>query len=124
MRFNEPLGLKRSKAPDGTSISGLWESEIVRMELVDELWRFQVPMREVGKTGYYEFRPLDMGGNWHAVGSVKQRARAVAMAKRLQDGTHVYRGPYSDDLGLKPGELKVWTEVAAEIAAHPSVTGD
>lgn len=123
MRFTEPLGLKRSLGADGKAISGLWESEIVRMELVDGEWRFDVPMREIGKTGYHEFRPLDMGGEWRSVGTVKQRARAVAIAKRLQEGNHVYQSPHTNDTGRVPGQLKAWSEVGAEIAAHPSVTG-
>ncbi|ALS68443.2 hypothetical protein AT395_25215 (plasmid) [Pandoraea apista] len=54
--------LKRSKGSDGKAVPGLWESDIVRMEWFDGAWHCQVPMREIGRTQFYEFRPLAMAG--------------------------------------------------------------
>ena len=54
--------LKRTKNPDGKAIPGLWENDVVRMELFDDAWHCQVPMREIGATNFYEFRPLSLGG--------------------------------------------------------------
>lgn len=119
-----PLRLKRSKGPDGTAVSGLWECDIARMERVDGAWAFQVPMREVGKTGFCEFRPLSMGGRWRAVGTTASRDAAMMLAQRLQAGTHVYRPSHSDDSGKVPGQVVAWAAVAQEIAAHPSVRGE
>ncbi|ODP34985.1 hypothetical protein A9762_12405 [Pandoraea sp. ISTKB] len=114
--------LKRSKGSDGKALPGLWESDIVRMEWVDGAWHCEVPMREIGKTHFYEFRPLELGGKWRSIGALRTRAAACMYAERLRDGTHVYQGETRDDVGKIPGYLVAWSEVSAEIAAHPSVS--
>lgn len=113
--------LKRSKGSDGKALPGLWESEIVRMEWVDGSWKCEVPMREIGQTRFYEFRPLDMGGKWRSIGSLRTRAAGCLYAERLRDGTHVYQAESRNDAGKIPGYVVEWAEVSAEIAAHPSV---
>ena len=112
--------LRRSKGSDGKALPGLWENDIVRMEWYDDVWRCQVPMREIGRTNFFEFRPLDRDGRWHSIGAVRTRAAACLMAERLRDGTHVYKGAYRDEVGKVPGCVVEWAEVSAEIAAHPS----
>lgn len=112
--------LKRSKGSDGKALPGLWECNIVRMEWFDGAWHCQVPMREIGTTNFYEFRPLEMGGRWRSIGSLRTRAAACLYAERLRDGTHVYKPESRDDAGKIPGYVIEWTEVSAEIAAHPS----
>jgi len=116
------LTLKRSKGTDGKALPGLWENDIVRMELSDEVWHCQCPMREIGDSHFYEFRPLDLGGHWISIGTVATRAYGCMLAERLRDGTHVYKGPGRDNMGKVPGSVAPWTEVSAEIAAHPSVS--
>jgi hypothetical protein len=76
--------LKRSKGSDGKALPGLWESEIVRMEWVDGSWMCEVPMREIGQTRFYEFRPLDMGGKWRSIGSLRTRAAGCLYAERIR----------------------------------------
>jgi hypothetical protein len=112
--------LKRSRGSDGVALSGLWENNIVRMEWSDDVWRCQVPMREIGRTHFYEFRPLEMEGRWCSIGSVRTRAEGCLLAERLRDGTHVYQGDGRDEVGAIPGYVVAWSEVSAEIAAHPS----
>lgn len=114
--------LKRSKGSDGKALPGLWENDIVRMELAGEVWHCQVPMREIGESHFYEFRPLEMGGRWRPIGAYRTRAAGCLMAERLRDGTHVYQGESRDDVGKIPGYVVAWVEVSADIAAHPSVT--
>ncbi|MGY6257317.1 hypothetical protein ACXIVK_28050 [Paraburkholderia caledonica] len=113
--------LKRSKGSDGKALPGLWECDIVRMEWIDNAWHCEVPMREIGKTRFYEFRPLELGGRWRSIGSLRTRAAACIYAERLRDGTHVYQAESRDDAGKIPGYVIAWTEVAAEISTHPSV---
>ncbi|KWU26392.1 hypothetical protein [Burkholderia cenocepacia] len=115
--------LKRTKGSDGKALPGLWETDIVRMELTDGAWHCEVPLREIGSTYYFEFRPLEMGGKWRSIGTVRRREDACRFAERLRDGTHLYKGERRDDAGKIPGYVVEWAEVAAEIAAHPSVTG-
>lgn len=112
--------LKRSKGSDGKALPGLWENDIVRMEWFADAWHCQVPMREIGSTHFYEFRPLDLGGRWRSIGAVRTRAAGCLMAERLRDGTHVYQGESRDDVGKIPGYVVAWSEVSAEIAARQS----
>lgn len=112
--------LRRSKGSDGKALPGLWETDIVRMEWRVDAWHCQVPMREIGQTNFYEFRPLDRDGKWLSIGNLRTRAAACLLAERLRDGTHVYKGGYRDEVGPVPGYVVEWAEVSAEIAAHPS----
>ena len=112
--------LKRSKGPDGKALPGLWENDLVRMEWSDGAWHCEVPMREIGNTNFYEFRPLVLGGHWLSIGAVRTRLAACLKAEELRDGTHVYQGCYRDDLGKIPGRIVAWPEVAAEIAERQS----
>ncbi|MBU9200072.1 hypothetical protein KTD31_01475 [Burkholderia multivorans] len=114
--------LRRTKGSDGKALPGLWENDLVRMEWTsNEAWECQVPLREIGNSNFYEFRPLELGGRWHSIGAVRTRAAGCLLAERLRDGTHVYQGAYHDDAGKVPGMVLPWTDVADEIASHPSV---
>jgi hypothetical protein len=113
--------LKRSKGPHGETVSGLWESDIVQLEAVNGGWEFRVPVRRIGQTNFFEFRPLTHDGKWAIIGTVRTRDHACVIAERMQAGTHVLRGGYRDSHGHVPRAVVEWTDVAEEIAAHPSV---
>lgn len=114
------LALKRFKGETGKPIPGLWVGDVVRMEAVEGGWECQAPSREIGKTGFYEFRPLALGGDWQHIGTYRTREHGCIAAQRLQDGTHVLRGAHADSLGKVPPMVVEWVAVADEIAAHPS----
>jgi hypothetical protein len=116
--------LRRSKGKDGKALPGLWESDVVRMERVEGGWQFQVPSREIGKTGYYEFRPLNMEGKWRDAGCRRTRRGCCLSAEKLRSGEYVFKPAYSIDRDPIPAQVIPWSEVTQEIAEHPSVKGD
>jgi len=116
--------LKRTKGRDGTALPGLWEGENVRMEMDQGYWQFQVPTREVGQTGYYEFRPISMGGKWRTVGWRKTLDGCIAASERMMSGEMLLRPATGRGDDRIEAHLVPWSEVAAEIAVHPSVRGD
>ncbi len=116
--------LTRTRNQQGRAIPGLWQNEHVRMEKYDELWRFQVPMREIGRTGYYEFCGLEQGGHWHTIGNRRNRKGCSLSAERLLSGELVLQPAHSTGDGPVPARLLPWTQVSEAIARHPSVTGD
>jgi hypothetical protein len=120
MRLHE-VKLKRSKGPHGETVNGLWEGDIVQLEAVDGGWEFRVPVRRIGETNFFEFRSVALGGKWLVAGVVRTRDHACIEAERMQAGTHVLRGAYRDSEGEVPRAVVAWTDVAAEIAEHPSV---
>jgi hypothetical protein len=117
------IRLKASRDKDGKVIPGLWESDIVRMERFDGGWYFQVPAREVGRTNYFEFRPIAMGGKWRNAGWRKSLAACSYAAAKLQAGLCLIKPAHGrGDERVLP-EIIEWADVAAEIANHPSVKG-
>jgi hypothetical protein len=112
--------LKMSRNKEGMTIPGLWESDIVRMEAVKDGWKCQVPMQEIGETNVYEFRPLELGGEWRNIGTYRTREVGCYTALLLQAGTHVLDGGYTDELGKMPAMVVEWIAVKDKIAAHPS----
>ena len=109
--------LKKMKDKEGQAISGLWVSDVVLLESVPRGWECQVPMRQIGKANYFEFRPEAMGGKFKIVGTFLTKDACCIIAERLQSGTHVLRGPYQDSLGAAPVAVVPWSEVSADIAA-------
>jgi hypothetical protein len=128
MRFRPKLHsitLTRTRDPKGgRALAGLWESDVVRTEAVEGGWEFQCPMRRIGETHFYEFRPLAYGGQWRTVGILRTLDYCCIVAERLQGGTHVLRAAYRDELGPVPATVIEWAEVADEIASHKSVRPD
>lgn len=115
--------LKRSRDTAGHVIPGLWEGDIVRMEKIDDLWCFQVPCREIGATGYFEFRPVSVGGKWRTAGYRKTLQGCCLGAEKMQAGETVLRPTSGSGVDRVPAHVLSWSEVSAEIAAHPSVKG-
>lgn len=116
--------LRRSRNRQGRVIPGLWENEQVRMEKHGELWRFQVPMHEIGRTGYYEFCGIPQGGQWHTVGNRRTLRGCSLSAERLLSGELVFQPAHSTGDGPVPARLLPWPEVSEVIGRHPSVTGE
>lgn len=116
--------LRRIKDPAGKVISGLWANAIVRMERFDGCWTFQVPMREIGRTGYFEFSPLERGGLWRTAGRRRTRAGCRYTAEKLFAGECVLRPAYGAGGDCIPLQILDWLSVSLEIANHPSVKGD
>lgn len=117
------LPLKRTKDSKGRALPGLWENDIVRMELVEGLWHFQVPVREIGKTGYFEYRPLAIGGQWRTAGVRRTRAGCCISAEKLKSGETVLQPAAGSREDRIPARVHPWADVAQEIAEHPSVKG-
>jgi hypothetical protein len=115
--------LKRVKGTDGQYLSGLWENEFVRMEKVEAGWEFQVPVREIGKTGYFEFRLLSADGKWRNAGVRRTRKGCCRIAEKLFSGEAVLKPGHIYDGVPIPTQVIPWSEVAKEISEHPSVTG-
>jgi len=78
-------------------------------------------MREIGRTNFFEFRPLAMDGKWRTAGVARTLAHCCIVAERMQAGTHVLRGAGRDALGQVPALVVEWADVKDEIAAHASV---
>ena len=121
MRRLTACTLRMARDRNGCAIAGLWEGGIVRMERVQGGWTFQIPMREIGRTNFFEFRPLAMGGKWHTAGVARTLVHCCIVAERMQAGTHVLRGASRDALGQVPALVVDWGDVKDEIAAHASV---
>lgn len=117
------IRIKPSRGADGKVIPGLWESDVVRMEKFDGGWYFQVPARQIGQTGYYEFRPLEMGGAWRNAGWRKSLAACSYAANTLRAGERVIKPAHGRGEDSVPVQLIEWVDVAEEIAQHPSVKG-
>lgn len=118
--------LRRYKSPSGMTVSGLWESDIVRMEAVDGCWQCHVPMREIGSeigrhTGVYEFRPIDRGGRWVRIGTYRNRDGCCIVAERLKSGEYVWRSGYSTEDGPVHSVLVKWVEVAEHVAKYTAI---
>lgn len=116
-----PRALMRSKDKSGRVVPGLWENDLVRMEKVESLWCFQVPCREIGRTGYFEFRPLDMGGKWRTAGYRKTREGCAICAEKMLAGEVVLKPASGTGDDHTPAGVFLWQEVAREVADHPSV---
>lgn len=117
------IKIKPTRDKDGKVIPGLWESDVVRMERFDGGWYFQVPAREIGRTNYFEFRPLALGGVWRNAGWRKSLAACSFAASKLQDGLCVIKPAHGQGVDRVLAEMIDWTDVAEEIAQHPSVKG-
>lgn len=117
------IRIKPVRGMDGKVIPGLWESDVVRMEKFDGGWYFQVPAREVGKTDYFEFRPLSLGGKWRSAGWRKSLAACSYAASKLQEGLCLIKPAHGTGVDQVPAQLVDWSEVSDEIAQHPSVKG-
>jgi hypothetical protein len=101
MRMHD-VTLKRSTDADGKAVSGLWERDILKIEAVPGGWELSVPMRRIGETNFFEFRPAAYGGKWEIAGVVRTRDHACIVAERMQAGTHVMRSAYRDTEGMVP----------------------
>lgn len=108
--------LKQVKDGEGRPLRGLWESPIVRLEAVQGGWEGWVPVRSIGKSSYYEFRPVDMGGKFMMIGTYRTKDDCCVIAERLKSGTHVLRDQYRDSQGVVPCAVVEWSEVATDIA--------
>jgi hypothetical protein len=117
------IRLKPARGADGRTVPGLWESDVVRMERVDGGWCFQVPARQVGQTNYLEFRPVAIGGKWRDAGWRKTRAACCHAAEKLKAGICLIKPAHGRGEDRVPAVLVDWTDVAEEIAQHPSVKG-
>lgn len=100
---------------EGKALPGLWESDICRVEMdQDGLWVAEVPMREIGKSAYMEFRPLAMGGQWTRIGRFKARAGAMQTAERLQYGELAFDSAITRN-GIEPARLVLFSAIADEL---------
>lgn len=120
MRLNlHNIELRPYKDATGKKVPGLWVSDSVRFErLGNQLWECQVPMRQIGKSNYFEFRPTDMGGHWMTIGSYRNRNGGCIAAEMFQAGTHVLCGGHVIEGERTPRSIIPWTpELAGEIAS-------
>lgn len=108
---------KMCRDEQGKAIPGLWISEICRVERIDGLWRAEVPMRAIGKSRFYEFRPVDMDGQWRSIYSYRVREDAMQIAERLQSGVWVWQKSHFDEFGRVLGRLVKFADVVDEITA-------
>ncbi len=99
---------------DGKAISGLYESEICRIERTSDGWCAEVPMRRIGNSAYFEFRPLNLGGHWVRIGTFRIRAGAMHTAQQLKDGELVFDTAVSRN-GIEPIRLVRFTAVQDSI---------
>jgi hypothetical protein len=118
--------LKRSRGPSGMAVSGLWESDSVRMEAVEGGWQCEVPMREIGseidvRTGIYEFRHIQSGGRWIRIGTYRTRNGGCVASEFLKSGEYVWRSGYSDQDGPVPSSMVRWVDVSDYIRERTSI---
>lgn len=100
-------------------LKGVYEGSDVRAERAGRGWRAWVKLRRIGETPFYEYSSR---GLWCDIGVYPTLAAVQDARDALAAGTHVLRpGHYDNLLGHLPPTLRPWTEVAEEIAAHPSV---
>ena len=102
--------------PVRAAIKGLWKSDTVLLEAVPMGWECQVPVRRIGKSNYFEFRPVIMGGRFLIIGTYRTKDACCTIAARLKAGTHVVRGSHTDSIGQTPITVVEWSEASAEIA--------
>ena len=95
---------------DGEAIAGLYESEICRFERTPTGWCAEVPMRRIGNSAYFEFRPLNLGGHWVRIGTFRIRAGAMQTAQQLKDGELVFDTAVARN-GIEPIRLVRFTAV-------------
>lgn len=111
-------GFRAGRSKEGKALPGLWESDICRVERdQDGLWVADVPMRNIGKSAYMEFRPLAMGGQWVRIGRFKARADAMTIAERLQYGELVFDSAVTRN-GEAPVKLVLFSTVVDEIQKY------
>lgn len=108
----------------GECVSGLWANDIVRMERVDNGWKCQAMLRRIGDTSYFEHANHARGGQWHHLGTWRKREHCRRIGEKLLAGTHVWKTAIGVGEDMIYAHLVEWAEVAAEIAAHPSVRGE
>ncbi len=99
---------------NGKPLPGLYESDICRVEKTPEGWITEVPMRRVGNSAFFEFRPLKLSGAWMRIGTFGVRASAMRVAEQLRDGELVYDSAVARN-GVAPIRLVRFTAVAEEI---------
>lgn len=107
---------KRSVSPiDGAALSGVYESDICRVERnPNGLWVAEVPMRPIGRSAFYEFRPIALGGKWTRIGSFRTRDGAMTLAEKLRDGELVYDSAVTRN-GHEPVRIVRFAAVVDEI---------
>ena len=104
------------KDKSGKAIAGLWESEICRVERVEELWAAQVPLRRIGASYYYEYHPSASGGAWQSIGSYRTRKSAMHNAELLVAGNHVWEPAIRIvDGEAMPARMVLFKDVVDEI---------
>jgi len=93
----------------------IFESDICRAERGnDGLWIAEIPMRQIGRSVYKEFRPVALGGHWVRVGGFRTIEDAIACAERFQAGELVYDDAVSRN-GETPKKVVRFAAVADEI---------
>lgn len=97
------------------AMDSLYESDICRAERgQDGLWVAEIPMRQIGRSAYKEFRPVALGGHWVRVGGFRAIEDAIACAERFQGGELVYDDAASRN-GSAPNRIVRFAAVADEI---------
>jgi len=100
----------------GMAQPGLWVSDICRVERSTDGWDAEAPMRQIGRSAYCEFRPVEMGGQWGSIGTYRVREDAMIAAEKLKSGNWVWHPATRDKLGKVPGYLTKFAEIVSEIA--------
>ncbi|MYM92632.1 hypothetical protein [Duganella vulcania] len=109
--------LKAVKDQAGNPVRGLWDSDVVRLEAVSGGWECSVPVRRIGKSNYFEFRPLTLGGKFMILGTYKTKDNCCNVAELLQEGNYVVRGKHRESDGeLMPTTVVGWADVKDEIS--------
>lgn len=115
-KSSHDVKLKPAHDDSGVRRSGLWVSDVVLLESVENGWECQVPVRRIGKANFFEFRPVSMGGKFMIIGTYRTKDACCLVAERLQAGSHVIRGSYVDSMGQAPMLVVPWVDVSDEIA--------
>lgn len=111
------IKLKAVKDKDGAKVPGLWISEMVRLETVLGGWECSVPVRRIGKSIYFESRPVTLGGKFMILGTYKTKDACCNVADLLQEGNHVIRAAHREvDGEVMPTTVVRWEDVAGEIS--------
>lgn len=93
----------------------IFESDICRAERGnDGLWIAEIPMRQIGRSVYKEFRPVALGGRWVRVGRFRTIEDMTAFAERFQGGELVYDDAVERN-GSVPNRIVRFAAVADEI---------